>query len=119
MPAFPKLQTGAVAQYPSWKSVQAPVKVLRYVDGSEQRFRSTRRPVRRWVIRLSEVSDSELAAVQQFFANQQGRTGSFEFTDPWDGTVYADCSFDADELTATLTGEDRASATIKIRNNQL
>ena len=118
MASFPKLRTGAIAQYPSTRSVQAPVTVLRFVDGSEQRFRRTRGPVRRWTVRLSEVTDAELAAVELFFAERQGRTGVFEFLDPWDGTVYPECSFDGDEFDAVLKGEDRASAVFTIRNNQ-
>lgn len=117
MASFPTLRTGAVAQYPSTRLIEAPVRVLRFVDGREQRFRSTRGPVRRWIVRLSEVSESELAGIEAFFGSQQGRAGSFEFTDPWDGTVYPDCSFDEDELRTELTGEDRATASITIRNN--
>ena len=118
MAAFPFLSTGAVAQFPSTRIVEAPVRVLRFVDGREQRFRSTKGAARRWVVRLSCLSDAELARIETFFAQQQGRTGSFSFTDPWDGTVYPDCSFDNDELQAWLAGEDRGAATVSIRENQ-
>jgi phage-related protein len=118
MASFPTLKTGAVAQYPSSRIVESRVRVLRFVDGSEQRFRNTRGPLRRWVIRLSEVDEAELAAIEAFFEARQGRAGSFDFTDPWDGTVYPDCSFDEDEMETVLMGEDRASAVITIRNNK-
>ena len=118
MAAFPFLSTGAVAQFPSARIVEAPVRVLRFVDGGEQRFRSTRGAARRWVVRLSCLSDAELARMETFFTEQQGRAGSFTFTDPWDGTVYADCSFESDELQAWLTGEDRGAVTVVIRENE-
>ena len=118
MAAFPLLSTGAVAQYPSSRVVEAPVLVLRFLDGREQRFPGTRGPGRRWVVRLSCVNDSELAAIEAFFTAQQGRTGSFSFTDPWDGVVYPDCSFEEDELRAVLTAEDRGAVTVVIRENR-
>src|SRR5688572_2854970 len=103
MAAFPLLSTGAVAQYPSSRVVEAPVRVLRFLDGREQRFPGTRGPGRRWVVRLTCVSDSELAAIEAFFVAQQGRAGSFSFTDPWDEVLYPDCSLDEDELSAVLS----------------
>ena len=118
MAAFPLLSTGAVAQYPSSRVVEAPVRVLRFLDGREQRFPGTRGPGRRWVVRLSCVSDSEMAAVEEFFAARQGRAGSFSFTDPWDGVVYPDCRFEEDELCVVLTGEDRGAVTVVIRENR-
>ena len=118
MAAFPVLSTGAVAQYPSSRVVEVPVRVLRFLDGREQRFPGTSGPGRRWVVRLSCVSDSELAAIEAFFAGQQGRNGSFSFTDPWDETLYPDCSFDNDELSVALTAEDRGSVTVVIRENR-
>lgn len=119
MAAFPVLSTGAVAQYPSSCAVQASVCVLRFIDGREQRFRYTKGTARRWVIRLSQVSDAELAAIEAFFAERQGRAGSFEFTDPWDGSVYSDCSFEHDEIEALIAGEDRGSVELSIRENQV
>jgi hypothetical protein len=118
MAAFPLLSTGAVTQYPSSRVVEAPVRVLRFLDGREQRFPGTRGPGRRWVIRLSCVNDSELAAIEAFFAAQQGRAGSFSFIDPWDGVVYPDCSFDDDELSLVLAGEDLGAVTVVIRENR-
>ena len=118
MAAFPVLNTGAVAQYPSTRIVEAPVRVLRFVDGSEQRFRSTRAAARRWVVRLSCLSDAELALIESFFTQQQGEAGAFTFTDPWDGTAYGNCSFESNELQAWLAGEDRGAVAVVIRENE-
>ncbi len=71
---------------------------MRFLDGSEQRYRDAAGTLHRWVIQLDELDESEMAAFQQFFENVQGRLGSFVFIDPWDGTEYANCSLADDEL---------------------
>ena len=119
MAEFPLLKTSAVTQYPSSRAAEFVTGVLRFVDGSEQRYRQMRQPVRRWLLRLTEVSEGELYEIEDFFASRQGQAGSFAFTDPWDGVVYPDCSFDQDELDLQLIAEDRATATLIIRNNQV
>lgn len=119
MADFPKLSTDAVTQYPSSRSVEFSTGVLRFVDGGEQRYRQMGQPVRRWVLRLNEVGTEELQAIEAFFVSRQGQMGSFSFTDPWDGAVYPDCSFEQDELAVRLNAEGRSAATIVIRNNQV
>lgn len=119
MASFPVLQTGAVAQYPSFRSVRAAARILRFVDGSEQRFKQFGAPVRSWVIRLDRVSEEELAVIEAFFVSQQGSFGSFAFTDPWDGTEYPDCSFGADELDFRLVDESGGATSLTINNNQV
>jgi hypothetical protein len=94
MAQFPLLKTNAVTQYPSSRSAEFSTGVLRFVDGTEQRYRQMRQPVSKWILRLSDVSEGELYDVEDFFASRQGQTGSFVFTDPWDGTEYPDCSFE-------------------------
>ena len=117
MTMFPILKTGAVAQYPATRTLQFSTKVLRFVDGSEQRFREFKRPLRRWVIRLDLLDEAELAGIEEFFQWQQGRAGSFLFTDPWDGTPYPNCSFDQDGLDAHLQSPDRGSTLLIVREN--
>lgn len=119
MADFPLLSTKAVTQYPSARSVEFSTGVLPFIDGSEQRHRRMRQPVRRWLLRLSEAGTEELQAIEEFFVSRQGQTGSFTFTDPWDGVAYADCSFEQDEISVLLNEEGRASATVVIRNNQV
>ena len=119
MAAFPVLRTGAVAQYPSWKHVLFQTNVTRFVDGDEQRYRTSAAPVRRWEIRLDSVHASELAAIEAFFEAHQGRYGSFSFTDPWDGTEYADCSFEADVFEARHVSDSRSTARMIIRANSV
>jgi uncharacterized protein (TIGR02217 family) len=119
MADFPLLKTKAVTQYPSSRSLEFSTGVLRFVDGSEQRYRQMRQPVRRWMLRLGDVSEEELYAIQAFFESRQGQTGSFAFTDPWDGTEYPDCSFEQDEFEIRLLAEGHAAGAVLIRNNQV
>ena len=119
MAAFPLVGGHAVAQYPSSRVAESSTSVLRYVDGSEQRFRNRATPSTGWAIRLSDVRTEELFAIEQFFVSQQGKYGSFSFTDPWDGTEYPDCSFDIATLHADTFAEGRSTTTLIIRNNQV
>lgn len=118
MSAFPKLKTGAVAQYPATKGVSRATEVFRFLDGTEQRYRALGAAVRRWVIRLELLDDTELAGLEQFFTTAQGRFGSFSFEDPWDGTVHADCSLEEDELAVELLGEARGRVALVVRENR-
>ncbi len=104
MPAFPMLKTSAVAQYPAGKTVQFKNQTLRFVDGSEQRYRDSAGPLHRWVIQLNQLDETEMAAIEEFFLTNQGRYGSFTFTDPWDGTSYPNCSLADDICQISWTG---------------
>ena len=108
MASFPALKTGAVAQYPSDRARRFSTQVLRFLDGSEQRFPGFGAPLKRWLIRLELLDEAELAGLEDFFVEQGGQAGTFAFTDPWDGTVYANCSFESDTMTARVS---RARAT--------
>ena len=119
MASFPLLRTSAVAQYPSARSIEHSTGVSTFIDGREQRYRQLRTPVRRWMLRMWQVSEEELSEIESFFTTHQGQTGSFSFTDPWDGTAYPDCSFEDDEIALRLIAEGRSGAVITIRNNQV
>ncbi len=118
MATFPKLKTDAVAQYPATRGVQMRNQALRFVDGSEQRYRDCAGPLHRWEIRLDALDEGEMAAIEEFFADTQGRFGSFEFIDPWDGKTYANCSLEADELTLAAAGEMRGSTAVAVVENR-
>ena len=101
MASFPTLKTGAVAQYPAQRILQFQNQALRFVDGSEQRYRDSAGGLRQWVIQLSALDEGEMAAIENFILAIQGRFSSFSFTDPWDGTQYPTCRLASD--TAALT----------------
>ena len=117
MSAFPKLKTGAVAQYPAGRVLTHATEVMRFLDGTEQRYRARGAAGRRWAIRLELLDETEIARVQEFFISVQGRFGSFSFEDPWDSSVHADCSLENDALEIELWGETRGRLTLVVREN--
>jgi hypothetical protein len=114
MAGFPKLKTGAVAQYPITRELRVQNQAVRFVDGSQQRYRDSAGARRRWVIRLELLDEGELAAVEEFFAAQQGQYEAFTFTDPWDGTDYENCRLESEEAVLTSTGEMQGSTTLTV-----
>jgi hypothetical protein len=117
MSTFPKLKTSAVMQYPAEKKLVCSTRVLQLLDGSEQRFREYERPIRRWIIRLNLLESQEWSELESFFLSMQGRAGSFTFTDPWDGTTYANCSLEEDRVRIDLLGEERAQLSLIVRED--
>ena len=117
MSVFPTLKTGAVTQYPSRRSVQFSTVALQFLDGTEQRFRGYQAPLHEWVIQLSQLDQSELQLLQEFFRDLDGQANNFTFTDPWDATTYASCSFSKDQMEAVLAGEWNASTVLTIQEN--
>jgi hypothetical protein len=118
MSAFPTLKTGAVLQYPAQKEVRFCTNVLRFIDGSEQRFRNYQSPLHRWMIRLDLLDESELHQLQEFFRTRGGAAGSFAFTDPWDGASYENCSIQDDALMQALLDESNGKTSLTVRENR-
>lgn len=116
--SFPILRTGAVAQYPATKSVHFENQVVRFLDGAEQRYRDSSGPLHLWKIRLDRLDESEMAALEQFFAGSQGSFASFAFTDPWDGQVYPNCSFSTDDLTLVSLDEMNGRTWLTVMENR-
>lgn len=117
MAAFPNLKTGAVLQYPAERQTSQPVRVLWFVDGTEQRFRTRGAVVRRWIVRLDLLDEEEMRRLESFFVQQQGRLGSFEFLDPWDGVTYSDCSLEDDVLELDYRDWMKGRSALIIRAN--
>ena len=109
------MSTGALTQYGSAYELAFRTQVIRYVDGSEQRYSGRGTPGRRWTVALKQLTPSELAAVRSFFREQRGREGTFSFTDPWTGVEHATCSFGADAIQIEAGDEWTASTTLVIR----
>jgi len=118
MATFPKLKTSAVAQYPASKTIKYQNQALRFLDGTEQRYRDSAGPLHRWVLKFVDLDESEMASIAEFFSGDQGQFGSFAFTDPWDGTVYPDCSLASDELDQTWQGEMRGTTSLTVMENR-
>jgi hypothetical protein len=118
MATFPKLKTKAVAQYPATRSLQYRNQTVRFLDGTDQRYRDASGPLHRWIIRLSELDEGELAAMEGFFLSNEGRFGSFVFVDPWDGTSYPTCSLAGDEVDLTAVAEMQGQTSLTVVENR-
>jgi Conserved hypothetical protein 2217 (DUF2460) len=118
MANFPVLKTKAVAQYPLRRVVQFQNQTLRFLDGTEQRYRDSAGPLRRWDIQLDQLDETEAAAVDEFFLSNQGAFGTFAFTDPWDGRVYESCSIAGDELPLSSAGEMQGRTVLTVMENR-
>lgn len=118
MAQFPKLKTGAVAQYPSDRSNEYATTVLRFTGGGEQRFLRWGAPLKRWSLRFSRLEEEELFAIEEFFRAERASAGEFDFIDPWDNTHYAHCSFESDLLGMDFPDIRAARTFIVVRENR-
>jgi len=118
MSTFPTLKTGAVLQYPAQKEVRFATEVVQFIDGSEQRFREYQTQLHRWVIRLDLLDQGELQGLREFFRTQAGAANSFAFTDPWDGTTYANCTIEGEDMVQQLVDEMKGKTSLTVRENR-
>lgn len=118
MGAFPVLKTGAVIQVPSSRTERFATSIIQFIDGSEQRFRAFPLPYHSWNITFDYLDDTEIHNIRLFFQQMNGAAGVFTFTDPWDGTVYTKCSFEASDLSEVATGPQRSGTKLTIRENR-
>lgn len=105
MANFPKLKTGAVAQYPSSRLLEFSTEVRRFLDSSEQRCRDRTGVRRRWRLDLTQLDESELASVRRFVEEQRGAFATFDFEDPFSGSTVANCRLAGDVLELVSHGE--------------
>lgn len=91
MATFPLLSTGAVAQYPLSRGTSYDVDIVKFVDGSQQRCLVRGRGLRRWLVSLAQLGETELSALENFFDSVQGNAALFTFTDPVSGNAIPNC----------------------------
>ena len=118
MITFPTLTSGAVVQYPVRAGLTFSTQIVRFVDGSEQRFREFVAPLHRWSIQLDRLKESELNRLREFFRIVDGGAEPFSFTDPCDGVVYPNCSLDTADMVETLDGPFRGATTLVVTENR-
>lgn len=118
MASFPTLKTGAIAQYPADRTPQFSTQAYRFVDGSEQRFPAFPGVLQQWTIQLGLLDEGELETLREFFLSQEGRAGSFSFTDPWTSTVYSNCSFASDTLSLVFQGPMNGTTQVVVKENR-
>jgi hypothetical protein len=113
MATFPVLKTGAIAQYPLDRGVSFSTQAVRFMDGSQQRFRLYGSGLRRWTLKLDQLDEQELAAVVAF-VEQQGNA-VFAFTDPVTGDSVPTCAISGEQFDATMTNEMSGQTTVVIQ----
>ena len=118
MAVFPKLKTGAAAQYPLVVGETYETHVARFLDLSEQRFRRRGAASRSWIVDLRVLTQRELDEIERFFEEQRGAFAPFDFEDPVSGAIVQQCRFDQDVLPLDEHGEFDASASIVILEDQ-
>lgn len=111
MPGFPLLQSGAVTQYPAPVTNAQGAQVIRFLDGSDQRYLTQHRPLRQWEIRLDLLNDREVQELEAFFSTQSGDYETFTFLDPFSGADVPNCRFGEPQMQTEYlaTGEHSIS----------
>jgi hypothetical protein len=112
MANFPSLSTGAVTQYPAALVIGQSAQVIRFLDGSDQRFLTQRRQYRRWQIRLDLLNENELQEVELFFDAQSGNYSTFSFPDPFTGSTVPNCRIGDSALVTAYTGVNAGSTSL-------
>jgi hypothetical protein len=109
---FPILSTGAVTQYGAPVGSVWPAQVIRFVDGSDQRFLASGQAFRRWLIDLRLLNESEIASVEAFFNALGGEFTTFTFPDPISGSSVPNCRLGAPELISDYQDVDTAATSM-------
>ena len=86
--------------------------MIRFIDGSDQRFRIQGKQLRSWQIKLELLSEAEMAQLELFFDTQQGAYSPFTFPDPVSGLAVANCRIGSSELATVYGAPEAGSATI-------
>jgi hypothetical protein len=110
MANFPTLNTGAVAQYPTPLNTGQGAHVIRFLDGSDQRYVTQARMLRSWHIQLNLLNEAEIQQLERFFSEQEGDYSVFTFPDPFSGAAVPNCRFGSGGLLSEYVGVDAANA---------
>ena len=104
---FPDAVAKVLFQYPTTRRLHFVTQVLQFVGGREQRYEISGAPLREWNLEPTLVGDAVCIKLTTFFEMVGGTSQPFTFTDPWDGTTYPVCYFEADTFTAKMTEQGR------------
>jgi len=104
---FPDSLSQLVFQYPTVKQTAFSTQVSRFVGGGEQRYQIAGSERRQWTAQPLILSDEAMTELELFFLSVGGTATSFQFTDPWDGTIYPICYFKDDPFTRSINASGR------------
>src|SRR3954454_19607228 len=110
MGTFPVLSSGAITQYPIRLATGQAAQVIRFLDGSDQRYLAQGKMLRSWEIRLNLLNEAEIQHVEAFFTLQQGDYSPFIFPDPFTGSNVPNCRLGAAGLVTEYMGVDVSSS---------
>jgi hypothetical protein len=74
--------------------------------------------MQQWTIRLDLLDEAEMETLREFFLSQEGRAGSFSFTDPFTGMAYPSCSFASDTLSLQFQGPQNGMTQVVVKENR-
>ncbi len=114
MANFPLLQTGAVTQYPAAVTYSESVAIVRFLDATDQRWRSQGKPLRAWRIDLALLGEVEIRSIDAFFESQSGGYSTFVFQDPFSGHAVPNCRMSSSSLTTEYDATNSGSTSLWI-----
>ncbi|HEY2018938.1 MAG TPA: hypothetical protein VGH38_35780 [Bryobacteraceae bacterium] len=79
---YPQLGSGALSQFPVRKRRRLRTVVNAAADGSSVKLADPAGEYTEWSLPYSQLTDEELAALQQFFTAAEGSLNGFTFLDP-------------------------------------
>src|SRR5271157_2766382 len=82
MLVYPQLTSGALGQFPMVRRRRARTIVNSAADGSSVKLGDPGAAGTEWQLAYTGLSDTELAALQQFFLATEGSLNGFTFLDP-------------------------------------
>jgi hypothetical protein len=106
MATFPVLNSNAVIQYPAPLARIRAGRIVRFLDGSDQRFIALGKTLRSWQVNLTLLNEQELGQIEAFFDTQAGEYSLFDFPDPFSGATVPNCRFGAPTLVTGYQATD-------------
>jgi hypothetical protein len=111
MPTLPLLRSGSSVQYPFVTRHKCTTEIIRFIDGSEQRFTQAG-ATRTWKISLSDLMPEEVIALDAFAQSNLANNDRFTFHDPVSGDVLNQCNLATEPIEIEHVGEQRASLSL-------
>lgn len=84
--------------------------MIRFMDGSDQRYLTQKQSLRQWQIRLDLLNEAEIQQVEEFFGSIQGDYTLFVFPDPVSGAPVPNCRLGAPGLSTQYLAVDNTTA---------
>jgi hypothetical protein len=88
MPVFPQMGTGALSQFPVRKQRRLRTVKNTSLDGRSIKLADPSGEATEWQLNYANLTDDEVAAIEQFFAAVEGTLNEFTFIDHLDNVVW-------------------------------